>query len=51
MGLISALSRPWLKANVALFNFSKQSFVFWTSDFFFSKARSPSEPALALNAI
>ena len=26
-GLIIALSRPWLKAKVALFNFSKQSFV------------------------
>ena len=28
IGLIIALSKPWLKENVALFNFSKQSLIF-----------------------
>ena len=50
IGLITALSIPWLNANVALFIFSKQSFVFWYSGLLWSIVISPSEPALALNA-
>jgi hypothetical protein len=47
IGLIIALSNPWLNEKVALFSFSKQSFICLGSSLF--KVNSPSDPAYALN--
>jgi len=41
-----ALSKPWLKANIPLLTFSKQSLV--SPEFFFDKEFSPSVPAFTL---
>ena len=46
-GFMIALSRPWFNANVALFNFSKQSLT--SVDWPWFKLISPSDPAFALN--
>jgi hypothetical protein len=47
IGLIIALSNPWLNEKVALLSFSKQSFISLGLSLF--KANSPSDPAYALN--
>ena len=48
IGFITALSNPWLKEKVALFSFSKQSFISFGLSLFFM-TNSPSDPAYALN--
>ena len=47
-GLIIALSSPWLKENVALFNFSKQSLICFFSSSLFN-VNSPSDALFAFS--
>ena len=47
IGLIMALSKPWLNEKVILLSFSEQSFIFLLC-LFFDKINSPSDAAIAL---